>query len=88
MSWGIHLTGSKAGILAALKDPERCKASGDPSQFDAAKALIIAEVEATPEADGYDGAKKGVQVDAHGSHGQSNRNLKIQIDQIDLHVEG
>lgn len=83
MSWGFTIIGKKSDVLAALKDPGKCKAYGDASQMESAMKYIVAEVEAMPEGPGYFGTK-GVKVEASGHHDGISRNSTIKVEQAEI----
>lgn len=72
MSFSIQAAGRVPDVIEQVKAHE---SSGDTSQFDAVRALILAELEALP-ADAY---YKGAIVEASGHHDASSRNLKLSI---------
>lgn len=77
MSWSIYVTGTKAGVKRKV---EEATGYGDQSQLEAAKAFILAEIEALPE------AVNGVSVKAGGHHDERSRNLNIDIQSVLIEV--
>jgi hypothetical protein len=70
MSFSFFSLGTKKGVR---REAEKFQPYGDPSQWEAAKGLILAEVDAMP-----DGAP-AVEVRAGGHHDDRSRNLSIEI---------
>ncbi|MBD0734109.1 hypothetical protein [Streptomyces sp. CBMA29] len=79
MSFSIHAAGT---VAQAITQVQAAEGYGDTTQFDTAKALILAELNAWPTG-GY--AWKGVVVEASGHHDSSTtRNLSITIRPLNL----
>lgn len=75
MSWGYNFIGWKKAVAKAVRE---AKAYGDASQFDSARTLVLAEIDAYPE-------EAGIFVEASGHHDSSgNRNLAIKIGRASL----
>ncbi len=81
MSWSFQRTGTLAALRAAL---DKEQAHGDPSQFEAAKQLIAAELAAWPTASPH---LNGVQIEACGHHDSLSRNLVIKLTQVKLELD-
>jgi len=75
MSWNISLGGTKAEVLKGLAEKRLNPEAPDHAQFEAAKALIVGEVEAVED------SRPSVNVSAYGHVGgpESARQLSISI---------
>ncbi|WP_330349563.1 hypothetical protein [Streptomyces sp. NBC_00582] len=73
MSFSIHAAGLVADAVEQVKAAE-CQ--GDSSQFEALRALILAELTAWPSSEH---GPKGVFVEASGHHDVHSRNLSLTI---------
>jgi hypothetical protein len=73
MSWSFYSLGTKKGVR---REVENYKPYGDPSQFETAKQLIFAEIDACPD------SIPAVEVRAGGHHDERSRNLSIEIKPI------
>ena len=79
MSWSFKFVGSKSAVK---RDVSNHLAYGDQSQLEAAKPLIIGEIDAMPE------SVRGVEVEAFGHHdGNTTRNLSIKISPVHLSLD-
>jgi len=78
MSWSFRFVGSKNAVKREVR---RHIAYGDQSQLDAAKPLILAEIESMPE------SVTGVDVEASGHHDGHARNLMIKIQPVWLALD-
>ena len=83
MSWSISATGHKNAVARIVKEA-KAYPDGSPdsqSQIEAAKALILAEIEAIPD-------DRGVRVEASGHHDSNpnypHRNVKVKVELVNL----
>ncbi len=70
MSWSIHTIGKRRNVR---RDVENAKGYGDTSQFEAARKLILDEIDAYPE------TVPALQIIASGHHDDHTRQLHIEI---------
>ena len=71
MSFSFNASGTKPEVLRQL---EEATASGDTSQFEAARAFVRSEIEASPDVQG-----QGYLVQAAGHHDANTRQITISI---------
>lgn len=73
MSWWIHVTGTREGVIKRVKEATATPET-NAQQLDAARALILAEIAATPSKFGY-----GFKLEASGHVDEHSRNMKIEL---------
>jgi hypothetical protein len=73
MSFSFYSLGTKKGVR---REAENFKPYGEASQWEAAKTLILAEVDACPD------SIPALEVRAGGHHDERSRNLSIEIKPI------